>query len=266
MDTWAEAGYAASWTTEGMSGETTVPKSEWLACTDPQKMLAYLWGRARARKQRLLVCACCRRIWHLLSDESARHAVEVAERYTDGLIGDREWSDVYYALSEYHATTENDPAEYVAATAVLTLSVQFLSPGFHRFITRGVFNAMRAGARVFSSATGEFDSSDDCSMRMAREKTEQAVVVRDLFGNPFRPATISPAVLAWNDAVIVRLAQAAYDERHLPAGSLDNSRLAVLADALEEAGCTDADMLDHLRSPGPYVRGCWPVDLCLGKS
>ena len=73
-------------------------------------------------------------------------------------------------------------------------------------------------------------------------------------------------LLAWNDAVVVRLAQSAYEERHLPAGTLDNGRLAVLADALEEAGCTDADILDHLRGPGPHVRGCWPVDLCLGKS
>ena len=83
---------------------------------------------------------------------------------------------------------------------------------------------------------------------------------------PFRSITISPPSSTWNDAVVVRLAQAAYEERHLPAGTLDNGRLAVLADALEEAGCTDADMLGHLRGPGPHVRGCWPVDLCLGKS
>ena len=76
----------------------------------------------------------------------------------------------------------------------------------------------------------------------------------------------SAAVLAWNDATVVRLAQAAYEERHLPAGTLDNGRLAVLADALEEAGCTDADLLSHLRGSGPHVRGCWPVDLCMGKS
>jgi hypothetical protein len=65
---------------------------------------------------------------------------------------------------------------------------------------------------------------------------------------------------------VVRLAQAAYDDRHLPAGTLDNGRLAILADALEEAGCTDADVLGHLRGPGPHVRGCWAVDLLLGKA
>jgi hypothetical protein len=72
--------------------------------------------------------------------------------------------------------------------------------------------------------------------------------------------------LSWNDSTVVRLAQAAYEERCLPGGELDNGRLAVLADALEEAGSTDADILGHLRGPGPHVRGCWVVDLILGKT
>jgi hypothetical protein len=73
-------------------------------------------------------------------------------------------------------------------------------------------------------------------------------------------------VRAWNDGLIVRMAEAIYEEeRALPAGHLDRARLAVLADALTDAGCTDIDLLDHLRSPGPHVRGCWAVDLLLGK-
>jgi hypothetical protein len=78
--------------------------------------------------------------------------------------------------------------------------------------------------------------------------------------------SIGESWLRWNGGTIVQLAQSAYEERHLPAGTLDNGRLAVLADALEEAGCTDADILGHLRGPGPHVRGCWAVDLLLGKS
>ena len=73
--------------------------------------------------------------------------------------------------------------------------------------------------------------------------------------------TISPAVLAWHDSIVVRLAEAAYEERQLPAGTLDSGRLSILADAMEEAGCTDTDILGHLRGPGPHVRGCWVVDL-----
>jgi hypothetical protein len=72
-------------------------------------------------------------------------------------------------------------------------------------------------------------------------------------------------VLSWNDGCVARLARAAYDDR-LPEGGLDPARLAVLADALEEAGCRDADILGHCRSGGEHFRGCWLVDLLLGKS
>jgi hypothetical protein len=63
----------------------------------------------------------------------------------------------------------------------------------------------------------------------------------------------------------ITLAQAAYEERELPSGHLDNTCLAVLSDALEEAGCTDDAILMHLRSPGLHVRGCWETDLLLTK-
>jgi hypothetical protein len=92
-----------------------------------------------------------------------------------------------------------------------------------------------------------------------------ADILRDLFGNPFRPVTAEPHWLTWNGGTISTLAQAVYGERQTPQGTLDNTRLAVLADALEEAGCTNADILDHCRQPGTHVRGCWVVDLLLGK-
>jgi hypothetical protein len=85
--------------------------------------------------------------------------------------------------------------------------------------------------------------------------------LRDVIGNPFRPVPISPD---WLTPEVTTLAQAAYDER-LPAGTLALDRLAVLSDALEDAGCDSADLLGHLRTPGPHVRGCWVVDLLLGK-
>jgi hypothetical protein len=95
----------------------------------------------------------------------------------------------------------------------------------------------------------------------ATEKA-QADLLRDILGNPFRPVAVSSA---WLTPQVVAVAQAAYDQREPPAGTLDVARLAVLADALEEAGCTDQTVLDHLRGPGPHVRGCWVVDLILGK-
>jgi hypothetical protein len=91
-------------------------------------------------------------------------------------------------------------------------------------------------------------------------------LLRDIMGNPFRPVTADPRWMAWNGGAVVKLAQAAYEERALPSGELDLARLAVLADALEESGCSITDVLDHLRGPGPHVRGCWVIDLLLGKS
>jgi hypothetical protein len=84
-------------------------------------------------------------------------------------------------------------------------------------------------------------------------------LLRDILGPIlFHPVTISTVVLAWNGGTIPKLAQAIYAERAF-------ERLPVLADALEDAGCTDADILGHCRGPVPHVRGCWVVDFLLGK-
>jgi hypothetical protein len=93
------------------------------------------------------------------------------------------------------------------------------------------------------------------------DSTEQLGIIRDVFGNPFRPATVDPA---WRTPAVMSLARATYDEHLLPSGKLDPARLAVLADALEEAGAAGG-LLDHLRGPGPHVRGCFVVDLILAK-
>ena len=90
----------------------------------------------------------------------------------------------------------------------------------------------------------------------------QAAVLRDIVGNPFRPVVAAPA---WLTPDATGLARAAYDDRILASGELDPDRLAVLSDALEEAGCDDEAILDHLRGPGPHVRGCRVLDLILGK-
>jgi hypothetical protein len=97
-------------------------------------------------------------------------------------------------------------------------------------------------------------------------RPDQAHLLRCILGPlPFRPPpAIEPAWLGWNGGLVPRLAEAAYEERTLPEGTLDPARLAILADALEDAGCTDNAILDHLRGPGPHVRGCWAVDLVLG--
>jgi hypothetical protein len=90
----------------------------------------------------------------------------------------------------------------------------------------------------------------------------QAALVRDVFGDPFRPLRLSPSLLT---PTVLSLAQAAYEERIMPLGHLDPMRLAVLADAIEKVGCADEGILGHLRSPGPHVRGCHIIDLALGR-
>jgi hypothetical protein len=100
----------------------------------------------------------------------------------------------------------------------------------------------------------------------ARERQAQAALLRCVFGPlPFRPVSIAPSLLSWNDGLVVKMAQAIYDERQVPSGHLDPQRLAILADALEDAGCDDAELLVHLRGPGPHVRGCFIVDLLLSR-
>jgi hypothetical protein len=90
---------------------------------------------------------------------------------------------------------------------------------------------------------------------MDDERVAQAALLRDIAGNPFRPVSLD---LAWRTPAVLHLGQFIYDDRAF-------DQLPVLADALEEAGCASREVLDHCRGPGPHVRGCWAVDLVLGK-
>jgi hypothetical protein len=87
-------------------------------------------------------------------------------------------------------------------------------------------------------------------------RTLNAMLLRDIVGNPFRPFSADPA---WLTSTVVTLATGIYEQRAF-------DRMPILADALQDAGCEDADILDHCRGAGPHVRGCWVVDLLLGKS
>jgi hypothetical protein len=98
-------------------------------------------------------------------------------------------------------------------------------------------------------------SQDLATAALPRERRTQATLLRCIVGSPFRAAAFDPA---WQTLTGLGLARAIYDERRF-------SDLPILADALEEAGCTNADLLAHCRGPGPHVRGCWVVDLVLDK-
>src|SRR5262249_8615865 len=98
-------------------------------------------------------------------------------------------------------------------------------------------------------------AAQQAAVEPANERRSQARILFDIFGNPFHPVALGPASLK---PTVVSLAQAIYDERAF-------DRLPILADALEDAGCNNADILNHCRQPGDHVRGCWVVDLVLGR-
>ena len=205
----------------------------WLACTYPGSMLTHL-RTASARKLRLFVCACCRRVWHLLPDKRSRQAVEAAEQWADGLIS---WK----ALNE---------AQWYAERARKGPR----GPGYP--------NAPRAAAQAAIPRKSWVVNTAWCCRVAAgwgaEEEQAQCDLLRDIFGIPWRPVAIDLSWLAWQANTVVQLAQAIYDERAF-------DRLPILADALEDAGCDSADILAHCRGPGPHVRGCWVIDALLGK-
>jgi hypothetical protein len=214
-------------------------EKQWLSYTDSRAMLAFLRGDKRAsdRKLRLFTAACCRSVWRHLPDECCRQAVEVGEQFADGFTGDEKRDAAWTAIRilKERAVAEQD---------------------FER------------AAALLDSEGPVYDNMKRERFHTPLESHGKRVFLRDIFGNPFRAKPgIAKAVLQWNNGTVLLLAEAAYKERTLPSGHLDPARLAVLADALEEAGCVDQEVLAHLREPGGvHVRGCWPVDLLLGRS
>jgi hypothetical protein len=243
-----------------------VTESEWLACTDPQPMLDFLRGKVSDRKLRLFAAACCRMIWHLLVDERSQKAIELLERYADGLATDSELSAA--AQDAHRAAEDGDSADnpYAGWTAANAVGAGQVDDDDEDPDEGCAADALRdAKDTAFSAAWAighHFHPDDSGDAWHAKTKAHEAAecdLLRHVVGNPFRRAAVDPAWLAWNGGTVRTMAQGIYDERAF-------DRLPVLADALEEAGCTDTDILAHCRQPGPHVRGCWVVDLLLGKA
>jgi hypothetical protein len=185
--------------------------------------------------------------------------IQTSERYADGLAGPR----------ELQAAAERTRAWLVGAH--LAAGAWVATPDVWEAVS---WEADVNGRRVAAGwHTGHLPESppdaEQFSARLAQEQGWQCHLLRDIFASlPFRllPPLERP-IRTWNGGIIVKLATAIYEERSLPEGTLDPHRLAVLADALEEAGVTDPHLLGHLRQPAAvHVRGCWCVDLLLGKS
>ena len=215
-------------------------EADWSACDDPIAMLHALPSKFSERKLRLFAVACCRGIWHLLSDERSRAAVDVAERYADGLVG-RE-----------RLVAARDAAREAKRRFPVPAQVRaWRAANAAQNVTR---DTARSAALNSAAESGRAMDAGDTNHWDPDAMRSRAALLRCIIGNPFRPEAGDPA---WMTPPVVALARAIYDER-------SSDRLTELADALQEAGCNNAAFLEHCRGPGEHARGCWVVDTILG--
>jgi hypothetical protein len=201
-------------------------EQEWLACAEFGPMLGFICGWASDWKMRLFACACYRNLWVRFPPKwGDRELVDAAEAYADGAIGKQAFKLTRKRVGEWGGPRVTGVASEAAALSHQDCLGERLLPG----------------------------------QPVVRERPEelpvQLALLRCIFGNPFRPATLDPG---WRTSDVMLLAKGIYEERAF-------DRMPILADALQDAGCDTDDILTHCRGPGPHVRGCQVIDLVLGK-
>jgi len=219
-------------------------EEEWLDATNPEAMERLLVNTASPRKLRLYAVACCRRIWRLILSEEDRDAVAVAERLADGLATN---SERRTAVKRTSPSGQSDRCIAAECALAVDAAQAAVSTADHAALAVGWEQS------PFEYELGVWGPAAE--QGKDREHAAQTGLLRDIFGNPFRPVTFDPA---WRTRTAVSLAGQMYESR-------DFGAMPILADAIEDAGCASDDVLDHCRGPGPHVRGCWVVDLVLGK-
>jgi hypothetical protein len=240
---------------------------QWLTWIDPEKMLRGLKPAPSERKLRLFALACCRRINHFITDPASQAALTFVEQHIEttptrkkGRPAIEEAARDAYAEAYANVTArhQGQSAALVASNAADAALYTLHKDPLHGAIYTAAW-AANAVAWTDQIAQGNLDGNNFRPAMRIPEERHQVELLRDIVGNPFRPSTVDPLWLHWNNGTIRNVAQAIYDE-------LAFDRLGVLADALEDAGCVDDSVLSHCRSAGPHVRGCWVVDLLLGKA
>jgi hypothetical protein len=216
-------------------------ETEWL---EPQpdihlmfNHLSELQPKASGRKTRLCMVAFCRAVWHLITDARSRHAIGVAERFADdpGLEGDvKAAAKVLPRRRDYSVPEKSAPEE--AARCCTSRNWRFL-----------LAELVRTPANLQLALGNGLGVTDPELVR------SHAGLIRDVFGNPFRPISFSAE---WRTSTTLSLGKAMYETR-------DFASMPVLSDALQDAGCGNEDILKHCRPDAPHVRGCWVVDLVL---
>ena len=223
-------------------------ESEWVACTDPTPMLDFLRGQASERKLRLFGCGFCWHFWYRLPDERIRQAWEVAERYADGCATEEERTQaIRPLLLEERLPLWRQKGRNVEAGS--------LEENLLAYLHQAAVGSLHLRPRWASLTLGPPRGWE--ALRPEQRRII-CTILHDVVGNIFRPAAIDSAVLDWDDGRGKKIAQSIYEGHAF-------ERMPEVAEALEEAGCTDTAILDHCRQPREHVRGCWLLDLLLGK-
>ena len=207
-------------------------EAEWLASDEPTELYFHVCRRLSERKIRLAAVACSRASWHRVTDWRCRRVVEVAEAFADG---------------------DATAAELVAAGNQILAERDIGMAGVvHQLVKLYTVWAMHESINAIRRLTSHDQATRGYALtRLPRE----AAAFRCLFGNPFRPVALDSA---WRTSTVLALANGIYADRAF-------DRTPILADALQDAGCEDETVLTHLRHDETHVRGCWVVDMVLGK-
>ena len=222
-------------------------EEEWLECPDPTTMFRNFGAKFSDRKLRLFCCACCRRVWDCARDERLGRALLCLERYTDQPTSNKDRLDA----SKLARAVREEYWEQTGMEEVVSIAVELWSASAKTMGRRAGFCGRGAVEAVGWAQVSEYDA------QTRTERAAQTILLRDIFGNPFRPVAVDPA---WLTSDVVALARGIYADRAF-------DRMPILADALQDAGCNNDDVLNHCRDAAQvHVRECWVVDLLLGKS
>ena len=240
-------------------------EEEWRASESPGELLTAFGTSASARKLRLFGSACCRRLKPHFKDERSALMIEVSDQFAESEVGSDELNVAFEEAGEAQEAIHwegGDAVDQASAEAVLglrgglDLSAVFEGIGevAGSIATTAVWDQIYAPGRHWSESNAEEREVTDEGRR--KEFIELAILLRDIFGNPFRPVAFAQA---WRTDTALAIARGMYESR-------DFSAMPILADALQDAGCDNDDILTHCRDGGAaHVRGCWVVDAVLGK-
>jgi hypothetical protein len=233
----------------------------WLQTADPQTLLRYAIRKLSARKNRLLAIACCREKHREILSEVFLNGLAVAEDMVERematfgpliRLGEKETAVRESVMEALEVAREAERHDEWAALHDVWNCLTWVDPLTMFF---GKPPTLRERFRRFATFVSYWWRFG-IVLGKPQYPAGWCPLVRDIVGNPFWPVTFDPT---WRTDTAVSLASQMY-------GSRDFGAMPILADALQDAGCTNEDILSHCRGPGPHVRGCWVVGLVIGKS